>query len=336
MIPIKYILKRLAMLLVVVFLAISIVFFLPRMLPANPVDIMLAKLQLKGQFREGGQEFVDKYIQRFGLDKPLREQYVLYFVNLFRGELGLSIQYFPTDVNRIIAGAIPWTIGLSLVTIIFSFLIGTFLGAILGWFEKRTKINWVIASICILINRIPYYIFGLVLVLLLAYYLPIFPAAGGTGFLSLYKGFSLRMLKDILYHATLPALSVIVISIGGQLITMRSLIISLKGEDYIRFAEARGLKRFRILYKYAFRNAMLPVVTGLAIGLGSIFSGLLITEWIFGYPGLGSIYIDAVGNLDFNVIQGCTLFVIIGVSVANFIMDLLYPLVDPRITYEKR
>ena len=151
-----------------------------------------------------------------------------------------------------------------------------------------------------------------------------------------YEGISLALIVDILYHATLPALSVILVSVGGYLITMRSLMVNIKGEDFVRYAQARGLTKGRIMINYAFRNALLPQVTGLALSLGSIASGSMIIEWIFSYPGIGSLFVKAIGQNDYNVVQAITILVIFGVMTGALIIDLLYPILDPRISYEKR
>lgn len=336
MIPVKYLIKRLLTCVITILAAATLIFVLPRLAPGNPIDSLIERLETTGKLVTGGSEMVEAFTVRFGLDKPILEQYKLWLINLLRGDLGLSIRFFPITVQELISRALPWTIGLLITIIILSWVIGNLLGAIVGWRSENKKLNWIIASICIVINKIPFYIFGLLLILTLCYYIPLFPSSGGSSPMIIFSSLSVNYLVDILYHATLPALSVIIISIGGQLMTMRSLIVDIKGEDYVRFAEARGLRKNRILIKYALRNALLPQVTGLAMSLGSLFSGSLIVEWIFSYPGIGTLFITAVEIRDYNVIQGCTLLVIIGVMISVFIVDIIYPIIDPRVQYEER
>ena len=186
-----------------------------------------------------------------------------------------------------------------------------------------------------MLSRIPYYVLAVMLILLFAYYIPIFPPSGAMP-MGAVPRLEASFFLDLLRHATLPALSIILASLGGWVIGMRSLMINIQGEDYILFAEAKGLKRSTIMMRYAARNALLPQVTKLALSLGYIVSGALLTEAIFAYPGLGNLYITALGLNDYNLIQGMTLLIIFTVLTANLVIDLLYPLLDPRIRYEEK
>jgi peptide/nickel transport system permease protein len=210
--------------------------------------------------------------------------------------------------------------------------LGSVLGGIVGWAGKRSPLLQALVPIALVLYTIPYYILAIVLVFLLAFYWPIFPLTGaytiGTQ-LTLTPAFVL----DIARHAVLPALSIVLVSLGWWFLSMRSLIVSIKGEDYITWAEAKGLPRKRIFWAYAFRNALLPQATGLALSLGHIVSGALVTETIFGYPGLGYLIFNSIKTLDFPVIQGSIMLIIVSVAVVNFILDLVYPLIDPRIRY---
>ena len=292
------------------------------------------RLSLQGQQIPGGDEIVEAYKKMFGLEGDLFTQYVSYLSQVLRGSLGISIAFFPTPVEALIARALPWTIGLLTTTIILSWILGNLFGALIGW-SRSSKINMAIASICLVLSRIPYYLLALVLILVFAYYIPLFPVSGAMRMGAVPK-LSLDFILDVIRHAFLPSLSIILSSLGGWLISMRSLIINLQGEDFLLFAEAKGLKRNTILMKYAFRNALLPQVTGLALSLGYTVSGSLLVEAIFAYPGVGNLYVTALGLNDYNLIQGMTLIIIFSVLTANLLIDLLYPLIDPRIRYEKR
>lgn len=335
MIPVKYLTRRLVSYLITIFASMTLIFIIPRLAPGDPIAQLILRMEMQG-IASGGEAMVEAYITRFGLDKDMWTQYVLWLSNLLNGNMGLSMRWFPVSVQELIANALPWTIGLLIVVITLGWLIGNILGAFVGWRSEHSKINWIIASIAIVINQIPFYILGLLLVMIFAFYIPLFPSAGGSSHMRIFSGITLAYVIDVFYHATLPALSVIIVSVGGYLVRMRSLIVNIKGEDYVRFAQARGLRKNRILMKYAFRNALLPQVTSLAMSLGSICSGSLIIEWIFSYPGIGSLYVTAISNFDYNVIQGITLLIIFGVMTAILIIDLIYPLIDPRIGYGER
>jgi len=336
MLPVRYITRRLLSYILTIFVSATLIFVLPRVAAGNPIENILIRMELQGTSISGGKEMIDAWVQRFGLDKDLWTQYTLWLGNLFRGDFGLSMIWFPASVQDILKNALPWTIGFSIMVILLGWVIGNIFGALVGWRGEHSRFNWVFASVSIVINHIPFYVLGLLLIMVFTFYLQIFPSSGGTNYMITYQGISPALIVDILYHATLPALSVILVSIGGYLITMRSLMVNIKGEDFVRYAQARGLKKGRIMMNYAFRNALLPQVTGLALSLGSIASGSMIVEWIFSYPGIGSLYVKAIGQNDYNVVQAITLLVIFGVMTGALLIDLLYPILDPRISYEKR
>ena len=207
------------------------------------------------------------------------------------------------------------------------------LGAAIALFATGHAWNLVaLVPVALVLYTIPYYILAIVLVFLLAFLWPVFPISGAYT-VGLRPSLSPAFVLDVLRHAALPALSIVLVSLGWWFLSMRSLIVSLKGEDYITWAEAKGLPPRRIFWAYAFRNALLPQATGLALSLGHIVGGALVTETIFGYPGLGYLIFNSIKSLDFPVIQGSILLIIVSVAVANLVMDLVYPLIDPRIRY---
>ncbi|MGQ9631629.1 MAG: ABC transporter permease [bacterium] len=326
---IRYLWKRLIIYLITVFAAVTINFFIPRLIPGDPISTLLLRMSQQGQVIPGGQELVEAFKKRFGLEGNWLIQYKSYILRLLQGDLGPSIMSFPMTVQELIVKALPWTIGLLVVAVLISWIMGNLLGAFIGW-RRESRADTVITSISLCLSQIPYYFLALILVFLLAYTIPLFPASGAfTTIGGRLKG--LRFFVDIIYHAILPALSIVTVSVGGWIITMRSMVLTTLGEDYILLAEAKGLQRNVILVKYALRNALLPQVTGLGMALGFIMNGALLTETIFNYPGLGSLLLAAIGNVDYNLMQGILLMTIVSVLTANLILELVYPLVDPRI-----
>lgn len=329
-----YLLKKLVRYLVTVFVSMLICFLIPRLAPGDPISSMLARLataagQSGSTGSTSGSSIVKYYIQKFGLDKDYLTQFVMYVSNLFRGDLGPSIMAYPTPVVDLIAEHLPWTIFLLGSTTVISWVIGNILGAFVGW-SKHHKINAVIVSVSMSIGQIPYYLLSLILIYLFVYLVPIFPSGGGKSIFTTV-GFNLPFIIDVLKHAMLPALSIILVNLGSTIVHMRGLMVSIQGSEFLKFAEAKGLSKNVILMKYAFRNALLPQVTSLGMSLGFILSGSMLVEWIFAYPGMGQLFVTSLRYFDYNVMNAVFLLTIFGVLTANLLLDLLYPLIDPRI-----
>jgi len=334
MIPVKYMVRRLIWYFLSMLAVLTIIFIIPRLSPVSPITRFIASLEVEGMLTGETRQLIEEYKKLFGLDADLFTQYVRYISSVLRGYLGPSYAYFPTPVSALIARHLPWTIGLLSTTVIISWVIGNLLGAIVGW-RKGSKVSSFLAGICLIISRIPYYILAIIVVLVFGVYIPILPPGGGwtTGRI---PSLSLSFILDVIHHSILPAFSIIAVSLGGWLISMRSLTVSIRGEDYLLFAEAKGLKRNKIMMKYAFRNALLPQVTGLAVSLGRIMSGALLTEVIFAYPGIGYLFVGALAFNDYNLIQGIVLIICLSVLTSILLIDFLYPLIDPRVRYERR
>jgi peptide/nickel transport system permease protein len=327
----RFLVQRLAILLATFFLSVTVVFMTPRLVPGDPMGAMLMRLEaFAGGL--GGQALVEAYAERFGLNKPLWQQYLDFWIQLAQGNLGYSITSFPSQVSELLIRALPWTIGLMFTTTLISWGLGTVAGALVGWREKRMPILSAFVALALVAYTTPYYILAIIMIYLFAFVWPVFPIYGAylTG---QTPNLSLEFVLDVLRHATLPGLSIVLVSVGWWFLSMRSLITTASGEDYILWAEAKGLPPRRILWSYAFRNALLPQATGLALSLGHIVAGALITEVIFGYPGLGWLIYESIRGLDFPVIQGSVLLIIFSVGLANLLIDCLYPLIDPRIRY---
>ncbi|HLG51800.1 MAG TPA: ABC transporter permease [Chloroflexota bacterium] len=325
----RYLAQRFLIFAATIFISITLVFLLPRFIPGNPLGAIFLQLARMGGSM-GQQELVRAYTERFGLDKPLWQQYLSFLAQLVQGNLGYSIASFPSTVSDLIMQALPWTIGLLTVTTLLSWALGSFLGAVIGWRAGGAPLARILVVLLLLTYTIPYYILAIILLFLFAFYFPIFPLSGAYS-VGLQPSLSITFILNVLRHAVLPALSIVLVSLGWWFLSMRSLITSIKGEDYILWAEAKGLRPGRILWRYAFRNALLPQATGLALSLGNIVGGALITEVIFGYPGLGWLIYNSIKGVDYPVIQGSALLIIVSVALANFVIDSVYPLIDPRV-----
>lgn len=327
----RYLTRRILIYFMVMFFALVINFMIPRFIPGNPIEIIIARMTIQAESR-GHMELIEEYTRMFGLDADLFTQFVSYIKELLRGNLGYSIIYFPTGVSELILRGLPWTIGLLSMSTIISWGIGTFIGAFSGWRGQDSKLSEIFSSMALLLYPIPYFLMSMILVYLLAYTLGVFPISGGYS-VGLVPTISIDFLLDVAFHSALPLLGIVISSLGWWYLCMRSMISGLKGEDFILFAEAKGLSKRRIMWTYAFRNALIPQVTGLAMSLGHIVGGSLLTEVIFAYPGLGWLLYTGTINLDYTLIQGVILLIILSVCTSMLILDLILPLIDPRIEH---
>ncbi len=329
-----YIAKRFAVFLLIVWLAATLNFFLPKLSGQDPVrSKLLEEAALGGYVQTGIEQMVKVYQKRFGLDKPLWRQYLTYVGEIGRGDLNYSIANYPRTVAGMIGDALPWTAALLGTTTVLAFAIGTLLGALLAWPGAPRWMRWLMPPLWTL-HAIPFFLLGLVLSWLLAFHFQLLPIFGG------YSGganpaWNWRFALDVLRHAILPALSIILVSVGGWALAMRGMMVTTMGEDFVTFAEAKGLRSATIFTRYCMRNAILPQATGLALSLGQILSGAVLVETIFGYPGIGTLLFQAIEENDFFLIQGIVFTVIVAIGFATFLLDILYPLLDPRISYRR-
>jgi peptide/nickel transport system permease protein len=316
-----------------VVISVSVVFIVPRLVPGDPLGALFIRLSSVGG-TGGGTALIEEYRRRFGLDESLWSQYLSYVNQLLHGNLGLSIATFPTSVSTLLGSALPWTVGLVGVTTLVSWILGSLLGALVGWSGERSRLLRALVPVALVLYTTPYYILSSLLIFAFGFYWPIFPLSGAYS-VGMNPEFSWAFISDVIQHGALPALSIILVSLGWWFLSMRSLIIAEQGQDYILWAEAKGLSRRRIFWSYAFRNALLPQTTGLALSFGNIVGGALITEAIFAYPGLGWLIYNSIKSVDYPVIQGSILLLVVSVAVANLLLDLAYPLIDPRIRAER-
>lgn len=323
-----YTLRRLAMFFAVLLAATTINFIVPRLAPGDPTAAVLEQLMSRGQQVEGAQDIVEVYRARFGLDDPMLLQYGRYLLNTMKFDLGSSISYFPQTVASAILAALPWTIALLSVSTLIAFGFGSLIGALLAWPGSPRAVR-TLAPFLMVLSAIPYYLLALILLYLLAIWTGWFPLGGAYSVFP--DGFSLAVLWDLIYHAFLPALSIVLAGLGFWALGMRGAMINVLGEDYLALAEAKGLTEHRIFFRYAMRNAMLPQVTALAITLGTAASGSILVEVAYNYPGIGYLLYNALRSSDYFLIQGVAFFLVLTVAVAVLVLDLLYPLLDPRI-----
>ncbi len=330
----NYLIPRIFQYFLVLFLGVTLTFIIPRLSPVDPVEAQVARYLASGsQVSPDAVESMRAALtEMYGLGGSSVQQYFAFWGRLSRGDLGPSLAYFPTPVSALLAKAMPWTFGILIVSTLISWIIGNILGALASYYEKNVAIQ-IIDVLSQAVRPIPYYIMALVLLVFFAYYWPIFPFSGayppGT-----QPNLSLSFVLTAIWHSILPLLSLVIIGIGAWFIGMKSLTSNIISEDYVVYAENAGLGKNRILGQYIMRNAMLPQITGLALQIGLIFSGALIMEVVFGYPGMGWLTFQAVMANDYSLIMGITLLSIVGVATMVLILDFIYPLFDPRVRHQ--
>ena len=329
----KLIAQRIGFLFLVVWAAATITFFIPRLSSRNPVRERFAALARTGGFSPGDLEtIVASYNQKFGLDKPLLEQYWDYMSSLARFDLGVSLNLFPKTVGELIMDALPWSIGLLIVTTVLSFVLGNLLGALAAWPQAPDWLRSISTSF-VLLQGVPPVLLGVLLIFFIGFRLKLLPISGSHS-IGVVPEFTLEFMLDMMRHQILPALSLILGTVGGWVLSMRGMGVTIQGEDYVLFAEHKGLSSRTIFRDYFLRNAMLPQVTGFALALGSVVTSAVVVESIFGLPGLGSVLFAAIRTNDFLVIYGIVLFITIAIATLMVFVELLYPFLDPRIRAE--
>jgi peptide/nickel transport system permease protein len=328
----KFVFQRLLFLILVIWSASTITFFIPRISTKNPIRERLAELARSGGFSPGDMErIVASMSEKFGLDKPLWNQYVDYMSGVARLDLGVSLNKYPKTVWALIMEALPWTIGLLLTATILSVIIGNLLGAVAAW-PRAPRWLRTFATPFVLLQGMPPVVLGILLLFFVAFRLKLLPL-GGAFSIGTQPNWSLKFAADMLRHQILPALALMLGSVGGWVLSMRGMGITIQGEDYVNFAEHKGLSGFTIFRDYYLRNALLPQVTGLALALGGVITSGIVVEGLFGLPGVGQVLNDAIRSNDFLVIYGIVLFIVIAVAVLMVVVELLYPLLDPRIRH---
>ena len=328
----RYIAQKTVWYLVALVAAVGLNFLLPRLVPGNPVDVIVSNLSRGGSVTSEQQKQVyESYVQEFGLDQTLWQQFLTYLGKVFSGDLGTSFAYYPASVNDLVGQALPWSIAVQLPAILIGWILGNVVGAIAAFRGG----NWdrSVFTSSLFLSAMPYYCLSILLLYIFAVVAGVFPV-GGAYSLGLTPEFSLAFLWDAISYYWLPFLSLVVVFIGGQAVGMRSMAIYELGGDYVNYARAMGIKDNKIT-QYIFRNAMLPQITGLALAIGTLVGGALITELVFSYPGVGLLLFNAISANDYPVIQAITLIITVAVLLANFAVEIVYGIVDPRIRAAK-
>ena len=325
-----YLAQRLGQFLLVVFIGINLTYLITHLTPIDPVEQSIAAVTSFGNTSPEAIGAMRQSLRElYGLTGAPHEQYLAFWRRIATADFGPSLSAFPTPVSTLIARALPWTIGLLATATLLTWVLGNLLGGLAGYYQNKTSLK-VLAIIAMGLHPVPYYIVAFVLLVMFGYLWPLLPIAGGKA-MNLGDEMSLTIALSILKHSILPALSLLLVGLGGWFLGMRSLVSNIVSEDYVVYAELAGVDRRRILTSYVMRNALLPQVTGLALSLGAIFNGAIITEQVFGYPGVGSLLVSGVYAGDYGLVLGVATVSIIGVSTAVLIIDLLYPLLDPRV-----
>lgn len=330
----RYLIPRLVQYFLVIWLGVTVVFLIPRLTPNDPVMRVIGELRGRGSTLEPGSMdgIIRDLTELYGLNGSWLEQYWAFWGRLFRGDFGVSFFQFPARVNQLIATALPWTLGLLLTTTFLSWILGNLIGGLAGYYARK---GWsrVLDTVAMVIRPQPYIIFSYALLMIFgALVFHWFPITGGASMGAL-PSFTWPFIQDVLWHSILPALSLSILGGAVTFQTMKLIVQNVNAENFVQYAKMGGVTEDRIVSKYVIRNAILPQITGLALSLGQIFSGALITEIVFTYPGLGSLLYSAIVNGDYNLIMGITLFSIVGITTAILIVDLTYPLFDPRVRY---
>ncbi|HEY4168641.1 MAG TPA: ABC transporter permease [Reyranella sp.] len=325
-----YLLTRLGQFALVVFIGINIAFVVTHATPIDPVEQSIAASTQFGSTNPEAVEMMRQSLKElYGLQGGWWDQYVTFWHRIAVGDFGPSLSAFPTPVSTLIGRALPWTVALLVVSTLLTWVLGNLLGGLAGYYRRNKALRFA-GILAMAFHPIPYYIVAFLLLIVFGYLWPILPISGGYT-MNMEQDWSWPFILSLLRHGILPVASLALVGLGGWFMGMRSLVSNIVTEDYVAYAELAGVERSRILRSYVMRNALVPQVTGLAISLGSIFNGAIITEQVFGYPGVGTLLISAVHAGDYSLVLGVTTVSILAVSFAVLLIDLAYPLLDPRV-----
>lgn len=326
----SFVLKRLLQLAAVVFAGISAAFFITHMSPISPVDMIVNRVAAQSSMSPLAlQDLRASLTELFGTDLPLHVKYLNFWSRFIVGDLGPSLLAFPTPAMQLVMRALPWTTGLLFTSIVLSWTIGNVLGGLAGYYQNNRFLKG-FGVMAMGVQPIPYYIVAFLLVLTFGYFWPVLPISGGFA-MNVRPGFTPEFVFSVLHHSILPAASLVIVGLGVSFLGMRALVSNIVTEDYVTYAELAGVKTERVVFFYVIRNAAVPQLTGLAMALGGIFSGTIITEQVFAYPGLGTLLVSAVNFGDTTLVLAVSSIAVIAVASSIFLIDLLHPLLDPRV-----
>ncbi len=325
-----YLLSRLGQFALVVFIGINIAFIVTHATPIDPVEQSIAAATQFGSTSPEAIALMRQSLKElYGLEGDLAQQYASFWRRVVLGDFGPSLSAFPTPVSVLIGRALPWTVSLLVVSTLLTWVLGNLLGGLAGYYRRNRTLR-LAGLLAMAFHPIPYYIVAFLLLIVFGYLWPVLPISGGYK-MNMARDWSWEFIGSLASHAILPVSSLALVGLGGWFMGMRSLVSNIVTEDYVTYAELGGVQRRRILGSYVMRNALVPQVTGLAMSLGAIFNGAIITEQVFGYPGVGTLLVSAVHVGDYSLVLGITTVSIVAVSLAVLLIDLLYPLLDPRV-----
>jgi len=331
----KYVLQRVGMFVLTVWIGATIIFIIPRLAPGDPVAAMVAQMQFQAGRVENSAEMIEAWRARFGLDAPMHIQYLRYLWNSLRFDLGYSLRFFPATVKDLIMRDMPWTIRLLVVAVFIQVVGGNAIGALMGW-RRTPKVMQNILPMTLIFSSVPAFMMALLLIFVFAFGLEWFPVSQGIGRgMGLEWQWNWEYIKSAIHHAILPTLAIFVTGMGGWALGMRGMMITTDGEDYMILAQAKGLSPGRVFLRYGVRNAILPQITAVAFTMGGIVSGQMLVENMFAYPGMGTLLNVGIMNGDYSLIQGVAFILIMTTSLTVLFLDLAYPMLDPRITYQR-
>jgi len=334
--PVQYLVRRLILFLVVVWVAATVNFVLPRLSGGNAIRSQLLQQAAQGGYVQGNIDaMVAEFDKEFGLDKPLWQQYLTYLWDISHLEFGFSMANYPTRVSTLMANALPWTLALLGVSTAIAFSLGVFLGGLMAWPKTPRFIVNVLLPPFLTLSAVPYYMLGLILLWVLAFQTHWFPIFGAYSPGTIPDWSDPEFLKDVAGHMVLPALSIVLSALGFWALGMRAMMVTVQHDDFVQYAEAKGLKNRTVFFRYAGRNALLPQITALGLTIGHILSGALLVEIVFSYPGIGNVLYRSIRSYDYFAIEGIVFGVIVSITLATLILDLIYPKIDPRITYAR-
>ena len=328
-----YVVQRLSMFILTIWIGVTLTFAIPRLGKGDPTTTMVLRMMNLRGYVDNATQIIDTYKRDFGLDKPWYVQYYNYLWHVVKFDYGFSFTGFPEAAWNVVKPALPWTLVLLSISAVVSFGLGVTVGSMMGW---RKTPGWLqsILPFSLTFTSIPYFMFGILIIFLFAFRLHWLPATGGYS-RNVNPGWNLPFIRDVINHGLMPMLSIVLTSMGGWALGMRGLMIGVNNEDYFLLAQAKGLSPARIFFRYGIRNAILPALTAFALGLGTLIGGSTLVEWIFAYPGTGYLLYRAIMEQDYTVIQMITNLMIIITATAILILDLIYPLIDPRITFKR-
>ncbi|MFC1959535.1 ABC transporter permease [Chloroflexota bacterium] len=327
-----YILRRLVIFVLTVWVAATIIFIVPRLAPGDPIAAMVARMSQQAGYIENSDQIIEGWRERFGLNDPIHIQYLRYLGNLVTFDLGYSLASFPTTVREMVTRALPWTLGLVGVSTAIFFTVGNLFGALLVW-DRTPRTVKTLIPISMIFTSIPPLLAALLLAYVFGFLLGWFPLVGSYG-RGMTPDLSPAFISSVIHHAILPIMSIVLTSFGYWTLGMRGMMVTIEGEDYMILAKAKGLRPSYVLWRYMTRNAILPQITALAVTIGTLVGGVVLVEVIFTYRGMGSLIYTAIRNQDYPVIQGTSFVLIMTSALAVLFIDLIYPLIDPRISLE--